>query len=184
MSNRLFDYYSEYLGDKWDRPFTYHGKAKAGTRVQRMEVDVISIVYHGTEVVTVTRQGTVILNTGGWPTVTTKVRMEEALEPIGKRVRIQGSTLRRGVLPRNPKPWVLEVGVDCTSVKVGEKLWNGVQISREYRFATDTAIVEEVFTPYNSYFPVSPFDGKAGAGSRMDDRVTVDWVRFNVDEVL
>ena len=166
MSNKLFQHYDAYLGDKWDRPFTYHGKAKTGTRVQRMQGDVISIVYHGTEVVSVTRQGTVILNTGGWPTVTTKVRMEEALEPIGKRARIQGSTLRRGVLPRKPKPWVLEVG------------------EHEYRFATDKAIVEEVFTPYNSYFPVSPFDGKPGAGSNIDERVTVDWVRFNVDEVI
>ena len=167
MSNKLFQHYDAYLGDKWDRPFTYHGKAKTGTRVQRMQGDVISIVYHGTEVVSVTRQGTVFLNTGGWPTVTTKVRMEEALEPIGKRVRIQGSTLRRGVLPRNPKPWVLEVG------------------EREYPFRTRAyAEVERVEQPYNSFFPVSPFDGLGGGGSNTDERVTVDHVLFTVQGVV
>ena len=166
MSNRLYAHYKAYLGAKTERPFTHHGKTKTGTRVQAIDNYTIAIVYHGTAVVTISRDGMVYLNTGGWPTVTTKVRMEEALEPIGKRVRIQGSTLRRGTLPRSPKPWVLEVGTDM------------------YPFISDPAIVEEVFKPYNSYFPVSPFDGKAGGGSRMDDRVTVDGVAFNVLGVL
>lgn len=175
MSNKLYQHYKEYLGAKTERPFKYHGKVKTGTRVQAIDNYTIAIVYHGTPVVTIEKDGMVTLNTGGWPTVTTKVRMEEALEPIGKRVRIQGSTLRRGVLPRSPKPWVLEVGVQDTL-----QGW----LYQQFPFISDPAIVEEVFTPYNSYFPVSPFDGKAGGGSRMDDRVTVDCVAFNVLAVI
>jgi hypothetical protein len=70
---------------------------------------------------------------------------------------------------------VLEVGVQDTL-----QGW----LYKQFPFISDPAIVEEVFKPYNSYFTVSPFDGKAGGGSRMDDRVTVDCVAFNVLAVI
>ncbi len=39
---------------------------------------VLSVVYHQTEVVRREPDGTVILDTGGYPTVTTKLRMNQA----------------------------------------------------------------------------------------------------------
>jgi hypothetical protein len=62
-----------YLGSKSDRP-AYRGKS---TRVRRIDADSIGILLHQTYVVTYHRDGRIILNSGGWRTVTTKARINE-----------------------------------------------------------------------------------------------------------
>lgn len=64
---------AEYLGKKTDRPLT--GRA---TRIIRRDADTIAIRYQATDVVTYQgERGTIVLNSGGWRTVTTKARMTE-----------------------------------------------------------------------------------------------------------
>lgn len=59
-----------YLGPKSDRPLT--GRA---TRIQRRDNNEIAIHYQNTDVVTYRLNGTCVLNSDGWQTVTTKERM-------------------------------------------------------------------------------------------------------------
>lgn len=61
----------EFLGRKTNRPL--HGRA---TRIRR-EGDVIIIRQHNTDIITYFPDGSTLLNTGGWRTVTTKQRMNE-----------------------------------------------------------------------------------------------------------
>jgi len=48
------------------------------TVVERDENGVLRVTYHGTPVVTVFPDGKIVLNHGGWMSVTTKVRMNQA----------------------------------------------------------------------------------------------------------
>lgn len=61
----------QYLGSKSDRPI---GSGRA-TRLQRRGADTIALKLHATDVVTYHRDGRIVLNSGGWRTVTTKERM-------------------------------------------------------------------------------------------------------------
>ncbi len=65
---------------------------------------MISVKYHSTEVVSVKRDGSIVLDTGGWKTATTKTRMNQASNQFGLGyhvyqenhawyVRYQGQTL-------------------------------------------------------------------------------------------
>jgi hypothetical protein len=87
------------------RVFT-HDKAQA----QYVELDpktgVVRYNYRGTDVVTINPQGEILLDTGGWPTQSTKRCMERAFGfgGIGP-INIDGSCLRAGDMPRTPRPW-------------------------------------------------------------------------------
>jgi hypothetical protein len=59
-----------YLGRKAERPLP--GRA---TRIRRVNDSTIAIRYHDTDVVTYQADGSALLNTGGWRTLTTKDRM-------------------------------------------------------------------------------------------------------------
>jgi hypothetical protein len=59
----------KYLGDKVDRPVANN------TRIHRLGNGDIAIKLHATDVVTYCFNGPVILNSGGWKTVTTKDRI-------------------------------------------------------------------------------------------------------------
>lgn len=55
---------------------------KTATTVRKAD-GVLSVVYHSTEVVKANDDGTITLNTGGWRTVTTKARMNQAANQFG-----------------------------------------------------------------------------------------------------
>ncbi len=48
------------------------------TTVARDEDGILRVTYHGTPVVTVHPNGKIVLDTGGWRSVTTKTRMNQA----------------------------------------------------------------------------------------------------------
>lgn len=76
-----FDQAAAYLAagrDKNDRP----GPSGGNTRVQRRDDDTIAVKYHRTDVVTYKRDGSIILDNGGWFTPTTKARITE-YTPLG-----------------------------------------------------------------------------------------------------
>lgn len=56
---------------------------KTATSIERKNGGLVSVRYHSTEVVRVAADGTVTLNTGGWRTVTTKARMNQAANEFG-----------------------------------------------------------------------------------------------------
>lgn len=67
---------------------TQLGKVQGrGTAVVNDE-NGIEVIYHGTRVVTVKPDGTIILNTGGWRTNTTKTRMNQAANEFGLAYRV------------------------------------------------------------------------------------------------
>jgi hypothetical protein len=61
-------------------------KLANNTVVRRTEEGELAIRLHETDVVTFTRLGITILNSGGWKTVTTKDRINEALSGTGWRL--------------------------------------------------------------------------------------------------
>lgn len=64
-----------YLGPKPSRPMGGHG---GSTRLERRDADTIAYRLHSTDVVTFHRDGRIVLNSGGWRTVTTKARISDA----------------------------------------------------------------------------------------------------------
>jgi hypothetical protein len=56
---------------------------KRNTTITRGTDGSVSVRYHSTDVVMVTARGVVTLNTGGWRTVTTKTRMNQAANQFG-----------------------------------------------------------------------------------------------------
>jgi hypothetical protein len=69
---RTFAQADAYLGRKEDRPLP--GRA---TRLRRTYDGSIAVHYQATDVVTYRPDGTILLCTGGWYSVTTKARMNE-----------------------------------------------------------------------------------------------------------
>jgi len=63
--------FKDYLGNKADRPLCNN------TRVQSRPDDSIAVKLHNTDVVTFHPDGRVVLDSGGWRTVTTKSRINE-----------------------------------------------------------------------------------------------------------
>lgn len=59
-----------------------HTLGKTATTVTRKD-GVLRVVYHSTEVVRVDADGVITLDTGGWKTVTTKTRMNQAANQFG-----------------------------------------------------------------------------------------------------
>ena len=55
-----------------------HTVGKVATKVAVDSEGVLRVTYHGTHVVTVYPEGRIVLNTGGYFTVTTKTRMNQA----------------------------------------------------------------------------------------------------------
>lgn len=175
-TSKLYEYYDCYLGLKSDRPFKYLGSSRTGTRVRRIDDESIAVVYHGTPIMTVTKWGKVVLNTGGWPTLTTRTRMDQALAPLTHHdIRVTGSLLRRGRLPRKPVPWQV-VSVEVLNGERSEDLVTN--------FWDRGDIVPMVHVDYNPTFSVSPFDGKPGGGSIDDDRVSVQNAVFLESELI
>lgn len=89
------------------RVFT-HDKAQA----QYVELDpdtgVIRYNYRGTDVAILNQLGEILLDTGGWPTASTKRCMERVFSSTDVTVNILGSNLRNGEMPKHPKPWYAE----------------------------------------------------------------------------
>lgn len=54
-----------------------------GTSFRRDKNGTLTVQYHQTVVVTAKEDGTIILDTGGWHTVTTKTRMNQAANQFG-----------------------------------------------------------------------------------------------------
>jgi hypothetical protein len=48
------------------------------TKVKRGEDGTLTVRYHATDVVTVKADGSIVLDTGGWKTLTTRTRMLQA----------------------------------------------------------------------------------------------------------
>lgn len=59
------------------------------TRLRRLASGRVAVVLHSTEVVTFTPEGTIILNSGGYRSVTTKARMNACLRTTGYGVSQQ-----------------------------------------------------------------------------------------------
>ena len=59
-----------------------HTVGSTATTVRR-NAGILSVVYHSTEVVRVDANGDITLNTGGWMTNTTKLRMNQASNQYG-----------------------------------------------------------------------------------------------------
>ena len=83
-----------------------------GTVISVDDDNIARVTYRGTHVLTATPDGGVMLDTGGWPTQTTMRRMNDYLPAPW---RVSGSTLRRGALPRKPRPWTVtsRTGTPC-----------------------------------------------------------------------
>lgn len=67
---------------------------KLGTRhttVTRKPTGEIRVTYHSTDVVTVHANGNITLDTGGWRTVTTKTRMNQAANQFGLGYQVSQS---------------------------------------------------------------------------------------------
>lgn len=65
---------------------------------------VARIAYHDTYIISATSDGTVMLDTGGWPSKTTMERMQDYLpEPY----RLRGSFMRGGKMPKNARAWLV-----------------------------------------------------------------------------
>ncbi len=56
---------------------------KVATTVGRDADGVLRVTYHATPVVTVYPNGRIVLDTGGWFTVTTRNRMNQAAQELG-----------------------------------------------------------------------------------------------------
>ena len=65
---------SQFLGSKQRLPI----KGKFATSLERLDSKTIALYYHQTAVVTWTA-GRIVINNGGWETVTTKKRMNDWL---------------------------------------------------------------------------------------------------------
>jgi hypothetical protein len=78
---------------------------------QYVEVDpdtgVVRYNYRDTDVAILSPNGDILLDTGGWPTMSTKRCMERVFTGPGNRFTIDGSCLRAGDMPRSPRPWRL-----------------------------------------------------------------------------
>ena len=59
-----------------------HKLGKRNTTVSRTKAGIVRVTYHSTDVVTVYPSGTVVLDTGGWRTATTKTRMNQAANQL------------------------------------------------------------------------------------------------------
>jgi hypothetical protein len=59
-------------------------KIANNTRAVRLDADTVGIVLHQTAIVKYRRNGEIVLNSGGWKTVTTKARMNE-FSPVSVR---------------------------------------------------------------------------------------------------
>ena len=112
------DYQSaaEYLGKKTDRPL--EGRA---TRLQRRSDSTIAIRYQSTDVITYHADGSIVLESGGWRSATTKARINEYTRARIIQTRgiwylaapgswqpaslyYDGMILGRDGTPRDPKP--------------------------------------------------------------------------------
>jgi hypothetical protein len=73
----MWTYYqfSQYLGNKDDRPVPKVFGSPRSTRVERIDDHTIVIRYHWTNVITLHSDDTFTLNTNGWQTVTSKKRI-------------------------------------------------------------------------------------------------------------
>lgn len=60
-----------------------HTLGRTATTAKRDAAGTLRVTYHKTVVVEVTRDGTVTLRSGGWRTVTTKARMNQAANQYG-----------------------------------------------------------------------------------------------------
>jgi hypothetical protein len=58
------------------------------TTVVRRADGVLRVTYHNTDVVTVHANGSITLDTGGWKSVTTKARMNQAANQYGLNFRV------------------------------------------------------------------------------------------------
>jgi len=72
MNIKTYESASDYLGTKESRPLP--GRS---TRLMRMSDICIVVRYHSTNVVSYYKSGEIVLDTGGWWTVTTKARLNE-----------------------------------------------------------------------------------------------------------
>ena len=59
-----------------------HTIGKVATRVQKGD-GITRVTYHSTDVVTVYPNGKIVLDSGGWRTNTTKLRMNQASQELG-----------------------------------------------------------------------------------------------------
>ena len=60
-----------------------HTLGKAHTKVTRKGDGELRVAYHNTDVVVVHANGNITLDTGGWRTLTTKTRMNQASNQFG-----------------------------------------------------------------------------------------------------
>jgi hypothetical protein len=128
-------------------------KLATETRATLHDDGRVTINYRGTDVVTFTLDGSVILDNGGWPTMTTKRRMDSALAPLG--MSVLGYVLRHGDVPKSAdrNPWrVVTMNDDYSRETVTD--FQDVGESGVY-----------VATPWSNYFDVSPATGAPGWGS-------------------
>jgi hypothetical protein len=118
----------------------------------------IVIDYRGTDVVTFAPNGAVILDNGGWPTMTTKRRMDAALQGIVNGY-VSGYVLRHGELPKSSgkNPWRVTVRTDDEGSRADVI---------DFVEHDSTVYIEQ---PYNPYFWVSPFNGRPGMGTNYGD---------------
>lgn len=96
---------------------TSRGQKKIGnnTYLRRRDAVTISLQYHATDVVTFTPSG-LILTSGGWRTVTTKERINWALESVGYRVSQDKGT------------WFI-VPLSCPDSKYTVAFHDGIRVS-------------------------------------------------------
>lgn len=66
-----------------------HTIGKTATTVKRGQDGSLRVTYHNTDVVSVTPGGIITLDTGGWFTVTTKTRMNQAASQFGLRYIVE-----------------------------------------------------------------------------------------------
>ena len=130
-----FDALEAFLGSKSSR------KIKNNTTAVRRDADTIAVQLHGTDVVTFLREwedvmtgrgyqrvqrDSVILNSGGWQSVTTKARMNEFLPA---RFGVTQDNYQWFIIDRNqPNPWDKSTRLayrDGVTLELGERVLSG-----------------------------------------------------------
>ena len=116
------------------------------------DADAVAVRYHDTDIVTFYSDGSIYLDNGGWPSMTTKRKMNELLAPLG--LCVDGYTLHRGTRPKtaDKRPWLVRRGV---------RTREGEVVARFVGLDSDVYVMN----PWNTYFLESPVTGAPGWGS-------------------
>lgn len=122
-------------------------------RARMLPDGTVACRYHDTDIVSFRPDGSIVLDNGGWPSMTTKRKMNATLAPLD--LSVDGYTLHRGSKPKTAgkHPWL---------VRAGRYAWSG-DVVAVFTVAGESNVF--VHNPWNDYYWESPVTGAPGRGS-------------------